>query len=176
MSTQGHKRKHSLQDSPVDLTLMKQARKCLVALQEELDGVVETTSEITAIMTQVDALQAIVGTAKKPTDLMNVGIQRKFLQFDATQLLKLLTDKQAAPDEKIQQLYTRIARIYRHVSMRYEPGARMILDAVLLAVAEICTDGDAKLPVAILPEMRIASGDGILLKNSTTSFEMWFTG
>jgi hypothetical protein len=52
----------------------------------------------------------------------------------------------------------------------------MILDAVLLAVAEICTDGDAKLPVAILPEMRIASGDGILLKNSTTSFEMWFTG
>jgi hypothetical protein len=52
----------------------------------------------------------------------------------------------------------------------------MILDAVLLAVAEICADGDAKLPVAILPEMRIASGDGILLKNPTTSFEMWFTG
>lgn len=47
-----HKRKRSLQDSPVDLTLMKQARKCLVALQEELDGVVETSSEITAIMTQ----------------------------------------------------------------------------------------------------------------------------
>jgi hypothetical protein len=47
---------------------MKQARKCLVALQEELDGVVETTSEITAIMTQVDGrpLQAILGTAKKP--------------------------------------------------------------------------------------------------------------
>jgi predicted component of type VI protein secretion system len=50
----------------MDLTLMQQARKCLVALQEELDGVVETTSEITAIMTQVDALQAILGTAKKP--------------------------------------------------------------------------------------------------------------
>ncbi|KAJ7858031.1 hypothetical protein B0H14DRAFT_3636775 [Mycena olivaceomarginata] len=151
MSTQGHKRKRSLQDSLVDLTLMKQARKCLVALQEELDGVVETTSEITAIMTQVDALQAILGTAKKP---------RKFLQFDAIQLLKLLTDKRAAPDEKIQQLCTRISRIYRHISMRYEPGARMILD-VLLAVAEICTDGDAKLPVAILPQMRISSGDGI---------------
>ncbi|KAJ7318293.1 hypothetical protein DFH08DRAFT_892323 [Mycena albidolilacea] len=185
MSTQGHKRKRSLQDSPVDLTLMQQARKCLVALQEELDGVVETTSEITAIMTQVDALQAILGTAKKPklgfssvtkTDLTKVGIQRKFLQFDTAQLHNLLTDKRAAPEEQIQQLCTRIARIYRHVSMRYEPGARMILDAVLLAVAEICSDGDAKLPVAILPEMRIASGDGILLKNPTTSFEMWFTG
>jgi hypothetical protein len=59
---------------------------------------------------------------------------------------------------------------------KYEPGARMILDAILLAVAEVCADGDAKLPFAILPEMRIASGDGILLKNPTTSFEMWFTG
>ncbi|KAJ7237138.1 hypothetical protein C8J57DRAFT_1087789 [Mycena rebaudengoi] len=59
---------------------------------------------------------------------------------------------------------------------KYEPGARMILDAILLAVAEICANGDAKLPVAILPEMRIASGDGILLQNPTTSFEMWFTG
>ncbi|KAJ7470162.1 hypothetical protein B0H11DRAFT_1812624 [Mycena galericulata] len=185
MSTQGHKRKRSLQDSPVDLTLMQKARKCLVALQEELDGVVETTNEITAIMTQVDALQAILGTAKKrklgfssvtKTDLTNIGIQRKFLVFDPTQLRSLLTHKRAAPDHQIQQLCTRIARIYRHVSMRYEPGARMILEAVLLAVAEVCVDGDAKLPVAILPQMRIASGDGILLKNPITSFEMWFTG
>ncbi|KAJ7694689.1 hypothetical protein B0H16DRAFT_1751040 [Mycena metata] len=55
-------------------------------------------------------------------------------------------------------------------------GARMILDAVLLDVVKICADGDTKLPVAVLPEMRIASGDGILLKNPTTSFEMWLTG
>ncbi|KAJ7749182.1 hypothetical protein B0H16DRAFT_1551903 [Mycena metata] len=185
MSNYGHKRKRRLQDSPVDLTLMKKARTCLVALQEELDGVVETTSQITAIMTHLDALQAVLGTAKKPkigfssvtkADLTNVGIQRKFLQFDATELHNLLTHERAAPDEQIQQLCARIARIHRHVSMRYEPGARMILDAVLLAVAEICTDGGAKLPVAILPEMQIASGDGILLKNPATSFEMWFTG
>ncbi|KAJ7228122.1 hypothetical protein B0H12DRAFT_232808 [Mycena haematopus] len=52
----------------------------------------------------------------------------------------------------------------------------MILDAVLLSVAEISSDGDAKLPVAILPKMVIAFGDGVLLKNPTTSFEMWFTG
>lgn len=52
----------------------------------------------------------------------------------------------------------------------------MILDAVLLTVAEISSDGDAKLPVAILPEMRIATGDGIVLRNPTTNFEMWFTG
>jgi hypothetical protein len=52
----------------------------------------------------------------------------------------------------------------------------MILDAVLLTVAEISSDGDAKLPVAILPDMRIATGDGIALRNPTTDFEMWFTG
>ncbi|KAJ7728184.1 hypothetical protein B0H14DRAFT_2480155 [Mycena olivaceomarginata] len=166
MSTQGHKRKRSLQDSPVALTLMRQARKCLVALQAELDGVVETTSEITAIMTRVDALQAILGTAKKPVRFCLVV--RIVLYFDMLEMQSGISEKQ------IQQLCTRIARIYRHVSMR--PGARMILDAVLLAVAEICADGDAKLPVAILPEMRIASGDGILLKNPTTSLEMWFTG
>ena len=44
----------------------------------------------------------------------------------------------------------------------------MILDAVLLDVAEICDDGDAK------PE--VTSEEGILLRNPTTFFEMWFTG
>ncbi|KAJ6611501.1 hypothetical protein B0H10DRAFT_363709 [Mycena sp. CBHHK59/15] len=185
MSNKGHKRKRSLQDSPVDLTIMQKARTCLVSLQQELEGIVETSDEITAIMTQVDALQAILGTAKKPklgfssvttNDLINIGIQRKILHFNAPHLKKLLTDGSAAPDQIVQQLCLRISRIYRHVSMRFEPGSRMILDAVLLAVAEICADGVAKLPVAILPEMRIATGEGVLLKNPTTAFEMWFTG
>jgi len=52
----------------------------------------------------------------------------------------------------------------------------MILDAILLTVAELCSDGNPELPVAILPEMRIATGDGVLLKNPTTDFEVWFTG
>ncbi|KAF8171228.1 hypothetical protein K438DRAFT_1613143 [Mycena galopus ATCC 62051] len=189
MSTQGHKRKRSLQDSPVDLARIQQARKCLVALQEELDSVVETTTAITVLSTQVDSLQAILGRAKKPktlfscmtrTDLTNIGIQRKFLEFDAIRLHGLLADKRTAPEPQIQQLCARIARIYRHVRMHvrrhFSSGARMIVDAVLLAVAEICADSDAKLPVAILPGMRIASAEGILLKNPTTSFEMRVTG
>ncbi|KAJ7694690.1 hypothetical protein B0H16DRAFT_1706775 [Mycena metata] len=124
----GDKRKRSLQDSRVDptLTRLQKARTCLVALQEQLDGVVETASEITAIGTRVDALQAILGTAKErkiefsavtKTDLANVGIQRKFFQFDVTQLQKLLTHERAAPAEQIQQLCTRVAQIYRHVGM-----------------------------------------------------------
>ncbi|KAF8329241.1 hypothetical protein F5887DRAFT_923809 [Amanita rubescens] len=33
-----------------------------------------------------------------------------------------------------------------------------------------------KLPVAIFPEMRIASGDGVLVKNTVNQFEVWLTG
>ncbi|KAJ7715910.1 hypothetical protein DFH07DRAFT_862573 [Mycena maculata] len=180
----GHKRKRSLQDSPVDLTVMQKARSCLLSLQEELEGIEETAGEISAIMAQVEVLQRILGTAKKPklsfssvskSDLKNVGIERKFLQIQTDKLEALLKVGNAR-DSHIQQLCSRISRIYRHVSMRFEPGARMILDAVLLTVAEISSDGDAKLPVAILPEMRIATGDGISLRNPTTDFEMWFTG
>ncbi|KAK7050481.1 hypothetical protein R3P38DRAFT_3173891 [Favolaschia claudopus] len=178
---QVYKRKRSLQDTPVNLSLMQQARECLVALQEELHGVEETAEEITVIMTQFNALQRILATAEKrkiefsdvtEADLANVGIERKFLVFNATELERLLTDERSASEKHIPQLCVRLSRIYRH----HEPGIRMILDAVLLTVAEICFDRGLKIPVAILPEMTITSADGILLKNPITSYEMWFTG
>jgi hypothetical protein len=52
----------------------------------------------------------------------------------------------------------------------------MILDAILLAVAQVCVDGKAKLSAAILPELRIATGDGVLIKNPATDFQLWLTG
>ncbi|KAJ7506985.1 hypothetical protein B0H11DRAFT_1969712 [Mycena galericulata] len=183
-SGKGQKRKRSLEDSPVDLTVMKKARSCLLSLQQELEGIEETAGEITAIMEQVEVLQGILGTTQKPilafssvskSDLKNLGIDHKFLQIQ-TDKLEALLKVGNAQDSHIQQLCYRISRIYRHVSMRFDPGARMILDAVLLTVAEISSDGDAKLPVAILPGMRIATGDGISLKNPNTDFEIWFTG
>jgi hypothetical protein len=59
---------------------------------------------------------------------------------------------------------------------KFEPGARMIMDAILLTVAEISTVGTAKLPVAIFPELRIATGDGVNVVNPTTGFKLWLTG
>ena len=38
----------------------------LGALKEELEGVEETEGELAAVMQHVDALEAILGTAKKP--------------------------------------------------------------------------------------------------------------
>ena len=91
--------------------------------------------------------------------------------------------------DQIKLLCGQIERIYRFVSMRvrkrhivltgetkFEPGARMILDAILLTVAEISADGEAKLPVAIFPEMRVATGDGVSIVNPTTKFQLWLTG
>ena len=52
----------------------------------------------------------------------------------------------------------------------------MNLDAVLLTIADISLDVKEKLPVAIFPEMRVASGDGVLVKSAESQFELWLTG
>ena len=52
----------------------------------------------------------------------------------------------------------------------------MILDAILLAVAQICVDGGAQLPVAILPELRVTPSDGVLIENPATKHQVWLTG
>ena len=52
----------------------------------------------------------------------------------------------------------------------------MILDAVLLAIADISLDVGDKLPVAIFPEMCIFPSEGVLVKNPKTQFEVWLSG
>jgi len=52
----------------------------------------------------------------------------------------------------------------------------MILDAILLTIADIFLDAKEKLFVAILPEMQIVSGDGVSVKNPVNQFEVWLTG
>ncbi|KAJ7194324.1 hypothetical protein GGX14DRAFT_378060 [Mycena pura] len=180
-SGQGYKRKRSLHDSPVDLTIVQQATSSLLSLKQELGGIYETTEEITEIMARVERLGGIIKTAKKPVRSYVVVHRRCLTSYNeptAEARLNALLKVGNSRGSHIEQLCSRISRIYRHVSMRVSknPSARMILDAVLLTVAEISSDGDAKRPVAIFPGMRIATGDGICLKNPTTGFEMWVTG
>ena len=98
------------------------------------------------------------------SDLLNLGIERKLLIINQDVLVKRLQKKSAAHVNQIKLLCGQIERINRFVSMpvhechillpcetKFEPGARMILDAILLTVAEISADGEAKLPVAIFP-------------------------
>jgi predicted component of type VI protein secretion system len=65
MSTPTHKRKRSIHDTPVDLTKMQLARQRLLALQEELAGIEETSEEMEQIMSHVEALQDILGSTRK---------------------------------------------------------------------------------------------------------------
>jgi len=67
--TSSVKRKRSLQDLPVDLTIMQRAKSSLLSLQKELEGIEETTEGIASIMTQIEALQNILRKAKKPVRL-----------------------------------------------------------------------------------------------------------
>jgi len=50
----------------------------------------------------------------------------------------------------------------------------MILDAILLALAEIAST--QKRGVAILPEMRIAQGDGVQISHPVSGYELWLSG
>lgn len=66
MSTKGHKRKRSIQDTSVDLNKMKMAMNHLISLKEELDGIQETEGEMEVVIEHVHALQKILESAKKP--------------------------------------------------------------------------------------------------------------
>jgi hypothetical protein len=52
----------------------------------------------------------------------------------------------------------------------------MVLDAVLLSLSALSKQRKPDHGVAILPEMKIATGDGVLVANLETKFEIWLTG
>ncbi|KAH9176685.1 hypothetical protein EDB89DRAFT_1881619 [Lactarius sanguifluus] len=56
----------------------------------------------------------------------------------------------------------------------YEPGSRMILDALLLTLRKITSTQE--FDIAILPEMRITHGDGVQLSHPTSGYELWLSG
>jgi len=107
-------------------------------------------------------------------DLKKAGVTRKRLVFvpaKITELTKGLTTKAEA---EIIDLHSRIKKIYARVNMDFEPGSRMILDAILLALAEIASTQQKG--VAILPEMRIAPGDGVQVSHPISGYELWLSG
>lgn len=73
MSERGHKRKRSLQDSPIDVSKMRMALNRLDALKAELDGIQETEEELDGISKHVLALEDILKGAKKPVRPMSVA-------------------------------------------------------------------------------------------------------
>jgi hypothetical protein len=61
-----HKRKRSLQETPVDIGKMAAAKSRIQALKEELEGIEETSETMQVIMEHIEALDEILANAKKP--------------------------------------------------------------------------------------------------------------
>ncbi|KAF8817639.1 hypothetical protein BYT27DRAFT_7074170 [Phlegmacium glaucopus] len=185
MSEYRHKRKRSLKDSTVDISRMRMALNHLEALKEELDGIEETEEELQNISDDVLALDSedALRGAKKPRldfstvvseDLKKAGVIRKCLVFlpeKISELMSVMTTKARAENL---DLHSRLRKIYARVNMDYSPSSRMILDAILLALAEIVSA--EKRGVAILPGMRIAQEDGVQISHPVTGYELWLSG
>ena len=73
MSERGHKRKRSLQDSPIDVSKMRMALNRLDALKAELDGIQETEEELDGISKYVLALEDSLKGAKKPVRPISIA-------------------------------------------------------------------------------------------------------
>ncbi|KAF8965485.1 hypothetical protein BDZ97DRAFT_1658993 [Flammula alnicola] len=174
MSQRGHKRKRSLQDSesPVDLSKMRMALNRLEALKEELDGIEETEEELRTISDHVLALENILKGAKKPVYLKKAGVMRKRLIFEHAKVTELAKGLTTNAEAEVVDLHSRIKKIYARVNM--DVCSRMILDAILLALAEIASAEQRG--VAILPEMRIAQGDGVQIAHPISGYELWLSG
>lgn len=142
-----HKRKRSLQDSPVDLTKMKMAMQRVQALREELAGIEETEGEMEALVTHVNSLEEILRSAKKPVrafllvtgrgrivanasadqrisfssvsrvDLLNLGVARQRLVFLPECVTKMVSNMEPRIINEIRCLRSRIQDIYRYVNM-----------------------------------------------------------
>ena len=142
MSERDHKRKRSLQDSPVDLSKMRMALNRLEALKEELDGIEETEEELHTIPDHVLALENILKDVKKPVrciflelcttindapesdflnssseDLKKAGVARKRLAFEPAKVTELTKGLTTNAEAEIVDLHSRIKKIYARVNM-----------------------------------------------------------
>jgi hypothetical protein len=66
--------------------------------------------------------------------------------------------------------------MFANIQTKFEAGIRVILHAVLLSIAKISEKRDTSRAVAILPEMRLGQGDGVMIRHPTSGYEVLLTG
>ncbi|PPQ81593.1 hypothetical protein CVT25_013390 [Psilocybe cyanescens] len=179
MPKRGHKRKRSiLPDSTVNLSQMNMAALShLEALKDALDGIQETEMELKSIPRHDPVLEDILKGVKTPRmnfstviseDLNRAGVVGKCLMFEPVKVIELANTLTANAEAEISNLHSRIKKIY------YDPGPRMILDAILLALTEIASAEQRS--VAILPEMRIPQGHEVQITHPVSGYGLRLSG
>jgi hypothetical protein len=73
-------------------------------------------------------------------------------------------------------LNTPIIRVFTNIRVKFEAGARMILHAILLSIAKISEKRDPSQAVAILPEMRLGTENGVMIHHPISKHQAWLTG
>ncbi|KAJ7447033.1 hypothetical protein B0H11DRAFT_2248460 [Mycena galericulata] len=131
-------------------------------------------------MEHIGNLETILGDVKKPRysfssltkTLELLGVKGQMLVLKSAGITALLSEVNVhGVPEEITSLRARLIEIYDHVNMD--------LDCVffsLLSMAKITSGRNADTSVAILPEMRLTTGDGIVVSNPDTNFQAWLTG
>ncbi|KAF9443433.1 hypothetical protein P691DRAFT_808967 [Macrolepiota fuliginosa MF-IS2] len=179
-----HKRKRSIQDSPVDISKTRQASIHLAALKEELEGIQETEAEMNAITQHMGALEDILSKAAKPkvsfsivsdADLEKLGVIRGRLIINNSVLKDIGQQVGSMFAEEISNLDPYLSEMDECVNMDHEAGARMVLDAILLSLRRL-TITDKKSDVAILPEFNVTPAEGVRVSNIKDGYELYFTG
>lgn len=124
-----------------------------------------------------------------------IGLIRGRLVFNHGSIAELAKNMSSDAVTESQRLHECIQEIYEYVNMdvsirnileslyrcsQFEAGSRVVLDAVLLSLGKVTSNTNypdfRKRSIAILPEMRIGTGDGVKIVNPLTHYELWLTG
>ncbi|KAN0128991.1 hypothetical protein V8E53_013141 [Lactarius tabidus] len=136
--------------------------------------------------------QTVTFSTVSPGDLMEVGVEWKHLYLVGTNISKLTKELTTDAGAQIADLNSRIEEIYECVNMdmrlalitflfgrltlQYDLGARIILDAILLALRKISSTQQRD--VAIIPTMSMTTGqdDVTLISHPVSGYQLRLSG
>ncbi|KAH7908477.1 hypothetical protein BJ138DRAFT_351945 [Hygrophoropsis aurantiaca] len=110
------------------------------------------------------------------SDLGKLGVSGKMLAFILGELAKLAQDFTSQQSAEIQLLRARILNIREHVNMDFVPRSRMILESIVLTLANIASDPHSQKNVAIFPEMMVTTDKGVKVINPESGYQAWLSG
>ncbi|KAN0130273.1 hypothetical protein V8E53_011896, partial [Lactarius tabidus] len=108
-------------------------------------------------------LQTVTLSRVSSAELMEVGVERKHLYLVDANIRKLTKELTTDAEAQIADLKSRIKEIYGCVNMDVcaSTGARMILDAILLALRKVASTQQRD--VAIIPVTKTCQDDDVIL-------------
>ncbi|KAK7694137.1 hypothetical protein QCA50_003713 [Cerrena zonata] len=146
-----HKRKRSTHVTPIDVSKTRRFMSQFEAHRAELQGVDGMKAEITQVVRH-----KVLFPDVSDTELRNLNVRPGRLVFKRIKVSELGDETQADEfaNEELNDLRSRLEKIYRRVNMHCDGGARIVLDAILLSVGEIASKNSTNRDIAIIPGLK----------------------